>query len=242
MPESPTAQPTYRLRSVCVDYPTPAGPVAGARDITLDVPAVGMTVLAGPSGSGKSTLLRVLGLFERPDRGTVELDGTDVAGLSHRQRRTLRRERISLVFQNPVDNLLPQLSVNGNLRAAAESAGREHAPDTVLAELGLDGTGDWNVSALSGGQQQRLAFGCALARHTPVVLADEPTSQLDDDSAARVLDLLGQLAERDLTVVITSHDTRLIDLAARVAWLHDGALHSVGAPGDDGARKGNTAP
>ncbi|MCP2251504.1 putative ABC transport system ATP-binding protein [Prauserella aidingensis] len=226
MPESPTVTPAYRLRSVCVDYPTPAGPVAGARDVTLDIPATGMTVLAGPSGSGKSTLLRVLGLFERPDRGTVELDGTDLARLSHRRRRALRRDRISLVFQNPVENLLPQLSVAGNLRAAAESAGRN--PDElgdVLGELGLGGTGGWSVTALSGGQQQRLAFGCALARRTPVILADEPTSQLDDTSATRVLDVLRRLTDRSLTVVVTSHDGRLIDLATRVVRLRDGALH-----------------
>lgn len=226
MPESPTVTPAYRLRSVCVDYPTPAGPVAGARDVTLDIPATGMTVLAGPSGSGKSTLLRVLGLFERPDRGTVELDGTDLARLSHRRRRALRRDRISLVFQNPVENLLPQLSVTGNLHAAAESAGRNPDElDDVLGELGLDDTGGWSVTALSGGQQQRLAFGCALARRTPVILADEPTSQLDDTSAARVLDVLRRLTERDLTVVVTSHDSRLVDLATRVVRLRDGALH-----------------
>lgn len=239
MPESRNASPTYRLRSVCVDYPTPAGPVAGARDITLDIPASGMTVLAGPSGSGKSTLLRVLGLFERPDRGTVELDGTDLAALSHGRRRALRRDRISLVFQNPVENLLPQLSVTDNLRAAAESATRNDVPDGLLDELGLEGTGDWSVTALSGGQQQRLAFGCALARHTSVILADEPTSQLDDASATRVLDILHRLAERDLTVVVTSHDDRLIDLATRVVRLHDGALQNGGAPAETGPWKGD---
>ncbi|MCR3718194.1 MULTISPECIES: ABC transporter ATP-binding protein [Prauserella salsuginis group] len=243
MPESPTGRATYRLRSVCVDYATPAGPVAGARDITLDVPASGMTVLAGPSGSGKSTLLRVLGLVERPDRGTVELDGTDVAGLSHRRRRALRRDRISLVFQNPVDNLLPQLSVTGNLRAAAESAGHDHTTDDdILGELGLDGTGDWSVSALSGGQQQRLAFGCALARRTPVILADEPTSQLDDVSAERVLDVLRRLADHDLTIVVTSHDGRLIDLATHLVRLRDGALHDVPPAGDTRTPKGVDTP
>ncbi|GAA1193157.1 ABC transporter ATP-binding protein [Prauserella alba] len=238
MPESPTDHVTYRLRSVGVDYATPAGPVAGARDVTLDIPASGMTVLAGPSGSGKSTLLRVLGLVEHPDRGSVELDGTAVTGLSHRHRRALRRDRISLVFQNPVDNLLPQLSVTGNLRAAAESAGHRHADDDILGELGLAGTCDWNVSALSGGQQQRLAFGCALARRTPVILADEPTSQLDDVSAARVLDVLRRLAARDLTVVVTSHDGRLIELATHLVRLRDGALHDVTPPEGHDPRKG----
>ncbi|WP_083666072.1 ABC transporter ATP-binding protein [Saccharomonospora sp. CUA-673] len=214
----------FRLRSVGVEYVTPAGPVSGLRDVALDVARTGVTVLAGPSGSGKSTLLRLLGLVERPTTGTVAFDGTDVASLSHQRRRELRRRRLSLVFQNPLDNLLPALSVGENLHAAAESSDRDCVPEEILADLGLDGTAAWRIGALSGGQQQRLAFGCVLARGTDVVLSDEPTSQLDSASADLVLDTLRRLAGRGLTVVVTSHDPELIALGTHVVRLRDGAV------------------
>lgn len=220
-------KPIFSLRGIGVDYPTPAGTVTGVDDITLDVPARGLTVLAGPSGSGKSTLLRVLGLFEPPARGTLTFQGADVARLKHRQRRALRRHHLGLVFQHPADNLLGHLTVAGNLRAAAEAAGTQCTPDDILAQLGLHGTGDWKITALSGGQQQRLAFGCVLAARSTVILADEPTSQLDEASADLVLDTLQYLVDQDFAVLAASHDERLIDLGARVARLHKGTLEAV---------------
>ncbi|EWC59888.1 putative ABC transporter ATP-binding protein [Actinokineospora spheciospongiae] len=213
----------YEVRGVGVDYRTPAGVVSAVRGVDLDVPASGITVLAGPSGSGKSTLLRVLGLIDRPTAGTVVLDGADVGGLSHKRRRALRRDRIAMVFQAPPDNLIGHLSVGGNLRAAAESAGRE-TDLGVLEWLGIPGTRSWRVEALSGGQQQRLAFGCALARSPSVVLADEPTSQLDSASALLVLDVLTGLTERGVPVVAASHDSELVDRADRVVRLREGEV------------------
>lgn len=219
--------PIFRLREVGVDYRTPTGTVTGVDGVTLDVPRTGLTVLAGPSGSGKSTLLRVLGLFDRPARGELTFAGLDTGSLSHRRRRALRRDQLGLIFQHPADNLLRQLSVADNLRAAAQSAGHPCDPEFLLAPLGLSGTGQWRISALSGGQQQRLAFGCALARRSSVILADEPTSQLDDASADLVLDTLRYLVDQDFAVLVTSHDERLIQLGARVARLRDGRLEEV---------------
>ncbi|ROP42418.1 ABC transporter ATP-binding protein [Saccharothrix texasensis] len=213
-----------RLREVGVDYRTPAGAVTAVSDVTLDVPATGLTVLAGPSGSGKSTLLRVLSLVERPTRGGVELRGMGTARLSSGARRELRRRDIALVFQNPADNLLGHLDVGDNLRAAAQAAGRAVDVDEVLAQLGLPGTAAWKVAAMSGGQQQRLSFGCALARQATVVLADEPTSQLDASSADLVLETLADLARRGVPVVVASHDPRLIALADTRFDLRNGAL------------------
>ncbi|TVT09092.1 ATP-binding cassette domain-containing protein [Amycolatopsis bartoniae] len=210
-----------------MDYPTPAGTVTGLHDVSIDVPRTGITVFAGPSGSGKSTLLRVLGLFERPARGVLWFDGVDTGALRHSGRRALRREHLGLVFQNPAENLLDYLNVGDNLRAAAQSARRSCAPEEILARLGLGGTGDWHVSALSGGQQQRLAFGCAMARGSSVILADEPTSQLDEASADLVLDTLRSLAGQEFAVLVASHDDRLIDLGTRVARLRDGRLEGV---------------
>jgi putative ABC transport system ATP-binding protein len=220
-------KPIFSLRGIGVDYPTPAGLVTGVDDVSLDVPARGMTVLAGPSGSGKSTLLRVLGLFEQPARGTLTFQGADVRKLKHRERRALRRHHLGLVFQNPADNLLGYLTVAENLHAAAEAAGTECAADDILGQLGLHGTGSWKISALSGGQQQRLAFGCVLAARSTVILADEPTSQLDEASADLVLDTLRYLVDQDFAVLVASHDERLIDLGARVARLHKGALEGI---------------
>lgn len=247
------AETVLRLREVGVEYRTPAGSVTAVSEVSLDVPATGITVLAGPSGSGKSTLLRVLSLVERPTLGAVELRGRGTTGLSARARRALRRTEIALVFQNPGDNLIGHLTVGDNLRAAAqaarttpraarrtpqaaarttpEAAGttpravRTSPPvDQLLDQLGLPGTAGWKVSALSGGQQQRLAFGCALARGASVVLADEPTSQLDAASADLVLDTLRDLAARGIPVVVASHDPRLIALADTRFDLRNGAL------------------
>ncbi|NUT99129.1 MAG: ATP-binding cassette domain-containing protein [Saccharothrix sp.] len=218
------AETVLRLREVGVTYRTPAGSVTAVSDVSLVVPAGGITVLAGPSGSGKSTLLRVLSLVERPTLGAVELHGRGTTGLSSRARRALRRTEIALVFQNPGDNLIGHLDVGANLRAAAAAAGRTCAVDELLDQLGLPGTAGWKVSALSGGQQQRLAFGCALARGAAVVLADEPTSQLDAVSADLVLDTLRDLAARGVPVVVASHDPRLIALAHTRYDLRNGAL------------------
>ncbi|GAB2996928.1 ATP-binding cassette domain-containing protein [Amycolatopsis acidiphila] len=221
------ADTVFELDRVGVDYPTPAGTVTGLHDVSLAVPRSGITVFAGPSGSGKSTLLRVLGLFERPARGTLRFDGVDTGALRHAGRRALRREHLGLVFQNPSENLLDYLSVADNLRAAAQAARRGCEPERILEQLGLGGTGEWAVPALSGGQQQRLAFGCALARGSSVILADEPTSQLDEASADLVLDTLRYLAEQDFAVLVASHDDRLVDLGTRIARLRGGRLEGV---------------
>ncbi|MCP3803737.1 ATP-binding cassette domain-containing protein [Allokutzneria sp. A3M-2-11 16] len=213
------------LRGVRVDYPTPSGPVTAVDDVHLTVPRRGLTVLAGPSGSGKSTLLRMLGLVEQPTAGTVFYGGEAVTGLPHRRLRRLRRDRVVMIFQNPAENLFDYLTVGENLLAAAQLAGRSSAPPDLLARLGLPGTEDWRTSALSGGQQQRLAFACALATGAEVLLADEPTSQLDARSATLVLETLAELATWDVTVVTASHDDRLIELGEPVVRLRDGRIH-----------------
>ncbi|GLY65011.1 ABC transporter ATP-binding protein [Amycolatopsis taiwanensis] len=217
----------FELAGIGVDYHTPADTVTAINDVTMTVPETGITVFAGPSGSGKSTLLRVLGLLEPPTRGTLRFDGVDTGALPHSGRRALRRERLGLVFQTPTENLLEYLTVAENLVAAAQLARRTCRPDEILDRLGLGGTGGWRISALSGGQQQRLAFGCALARGCSVLLADEPTSQLDEASADLVLDTMRYLADEGFTVIAVSHDDRLIEIGTRVARMHDGRLDGI---------------
>ncbi|GAA3058938.1 ABC transporter ATP-binding protein [Actinokineospora globicatena] len=221
--------PLYELRDAHVRYRTPAGEVSAVAGVSFDVAARGVTVLAGPSGSGKSTLLRVLGLIDRHTSGSVAWQGRDIGRLTHRARRAVRRDRIAVVFQAPPDNLIGHLTVAGNLTAAAQSAGRPAADPAILDWLGIPGTGTWRVSALSGGQQQRLAFGCALARSPAVILADEPTSQLDAASAALVLDVVRRLADRGVAVVAASHDPDLVAIGDRVVRLREGHIEEVAA-------------
>ena len=227
------SRPAFAVRGVRHVYRTPSGSVTALDGVDIDVPAGELTVLAGPSGSGKSTLLRILGLVERPTAGRVEQHGRQTAHLSDRERRT-RRRRVHLVFQQPIDNLLGYLSVADNLRAAAQLA-RAPAPDLgMLDRLGLPGTARWPMPALSGGQQQRLALLTALAARAEVVLADEPTSQLDEDSGQLVVRTLLDLVQLGITVVVASHDNAVLRIAPRVVRLLDGRVLSGGAAPDAG--------
>ncbi|MFC0109972.1 ABC transporter ATP-binding protein [Kibdelosporangium aridum] len=210
----------YSVRDVVHRYRTPSGDVTAVNQATFDIPADGLTVLAGPSGSGKSTLLRLLGMLERPTVGELTLHGNDTTKLTERSRRALRR-KVHLIFQNPVDNLFGYLTVRQNLKAAAELAAAKDPDIGMLDRLGLPGTADWAISALSGGQQQRLAFLTALAANAKVVLADEPTSQLDAKSARLVIETMQDLVNLGVTVVAASHDDAVLDVAARVYRLGD---------------------
>lgn len=218
----------FSVRNVRHRYRTPSGDVTALAQVDLDVPVGQLTVLAGPSGSGKSTLLRLLGLIERPTEGRIQYQGRQTAGLRDRERRALRR-RVQLVAQEPSHNLFGYLTVAENLLTAAQLA-KVPRPDLgILDRLGLPGTAAWAIPALSGGQQQRLALLTVLAARAQVVLADEPTSQLDEESAGLVVRTLRDLVDLGVTVVAASHDDAVLEVADHVVRLLDGRVIDGGA-------------
>jgi putative ABC transport system ATP-binding protein len=198
------------------------------REVDLGVAAGEIVVLLGRSGSGKSTLLNLVSGIDQPTSGTVRVEGVDVAALSETARTLLRRRRIGFIFQ--FFNLIPTLTVEENLRLPLEligvdgAAGRARALD-LLGEVGLADRAASFPDRLSGGEQQRVAVARALVHDPALVLADEPTGNLDAESARQVLRLLAGLARRaGKTVIAASHSDEVAALADRVLTLSDGRL------------------
>ena len=185
-------------------------------------------VLLGRSGSGKSTLLNLLSGIDLASSGQVVVEGRDLATLTEQQRTLLRRERIGFIFQ--AFNLLPTLTVGENVRLPLElnrhERGRAHARAASLLErVGLQGREDSFPDRLSGGEQQRVAVARALAHAPPLLLADEPTGNLDEDTGRRVLDLLEELTRQDgACALVVTHDPTLVSRADRVLVLEHGTL------------------
>ena len=224
-PERSVASLGLRAEHVDVDYRSADRVVAGLRDVSVAFQPGQLTVLSGPSGSGKSSLLRVLGLLDVPTRGRIVLDGLDSTRLGARQRRLLRASRIAYVHQQPVSNLLEDLRAGQHI-AFGRHVARCAAVDThrALAEYRLDHVHDSQVTDLSGGEQQRLAFALAAAREPAVILADEPTAQLDRHNARDLIAVLRNLVGNDVTAVIASHDPEVLAAADVVVHLRDGEV------------------
>jgi putative ABC transport system ATP-binding protein len=183
------------------------------------------TALVGPSGSGKTTLLRLLACLDRADEGTVRLDGTEVTGLSGRRRARLRRHRLGIVFQSPPDNLLPYLTVREHLRLGAQLRGvPDEDPQELLAALSLSKRAGHRPAELSGGEQQRVAIAFAAVGRPALLLADEPTGQLDHVAAATVLDAFRALTDLGVTVIAATHDPAVSAAADRVVTMRDGLI------------------
>jgi putative ABC transport system ATP-binding protein len=185
-------------------------------------------VLLGRSGSGKSTLLNLLSGIDLPSRGTVRIEGRDLVALSEHQRTLLRRERIGFIFQ--AFNLLPTLTVEENILLPLELTGRERLKSRervreLLETVGLGNRADSFPDRLSGGEQQRVAVARALAHAPPLLLADEPTGNLDEQTGRKVLDLLEGLTRREnACALVVTHDPGLVSRADRVLALEAGRL------------------
>lgn len=210
---------TYRTDSV----ETPA-----LRGVSLQVVRQEFAAVAGPSGSGKSTLLHLLGGLDRPTNGEIFLEGVAMSGLSRDQLARLRLERIGFVFQDY--NLIPVLTVIENAAFVLELRGVDHKTRTqqaraVLSELGIEKYAAQFPHRLSGGEQQRVAIARAVAAQPAIVLADEPTANLDTEASLGLIDLMRQLNERKgATFLFATHDSRLLDRVRRVITLVDGRI------------------
>ncbi len=202
--------------------------VEAVNDVSMTIEPGEFVVLAGPSGSGKTTLLNLLGGLTRPTDGKVWIDGTDITELTERELARLRLERLGFVFQ--AYNLLPVLTALENaeftllLRDVPPEERREKV-EKLFERIGMAGLEDRRPGKLSGGQQQRVAVARAVVGQPALVLADEPTANLDTTTSTALIDLMAEL-NRDLgtTFVFATHDTRLMDRARRVVRLVDGAI------------------
>ena len=219
-----------RVEDLSQTYVLPTGAVPALADVHLDVPAQQLTVVAGPSGSGKSTLLRILGLVEAAGSGRVEVAGQRVDEASDRVRRRLRRRHIAFVFQRPLDNLVDDLDATEQLELAARLRGDGGGPAdlSILEVLGLAHRATARTRTLSGGEQQRLALAAAFASRPSLIVADEPTAQLDRAAATRVIDALAALRDLGATVVVSSHDAAVVGAADQVVRLASGRVVEPG--------------
>lgn len=198
--------------------------------VSFDAGEGEILLIMGPSGSGKTTLLTMLGGLLRPTSGRVMLDGIDIAAMARSGLPRVRREHVGFVFQS--FNLLDSLSAIENVEVALNVAGiggreaHERARE-LLVEAGLESRLDFRARDLSGGEKQRVSIARALANRPRLLLADEPTANLDSRNGHEVMALLRGLAKQEgRTVVVVSHDARLLDIADRVLWMEDGRLQS----------------
>jgi putative ABC transport system ATP-binding protein len=216
---------THDLRR---SYAQGALTVHALQGVDLTVEAGEFVALMGPSGSGKTTLLNLIGGLDLPTSGRVEVDGRDISSLSPADLGLLRLQRIGFVFQ--AYNLIPVLSARENaelvlLLQGASPERRTARIDTVLAQVGLAGMGHRRPSELSGGQQQRVAVARAIAGEPALVLADEPTANLDSKTGTELVDLMRHLnEEQGVTFVFATHDPKVEERARRVVWMEDGKV------------------
>ncbi|MFJ9442217.1 ABC transporter ATP-binding protein [Kitasatospora sp. NPDC101235] len=202
--------------------------VHALRGVSFSVGRGQLTALKGRSGSGKTTLLNLVGGLDTPTGGSIALDGIDLAGLDEDGRLALRRERIGFVFQS--FGLIPMLTAAENVGVPmrlrkAPAAEREERAHTLLALVGLADHANQRPGELSGGQQQRVAIARALANEPSLIIADEPTGQLDSETGRSIMELLRAVVRSEgVTVLVATHDPTLMELADRVIEVRDGRI------------------
>jgi len=215
--------PAAVLTGVTRSFP----PVVALRDVSLTVDRGDYISIMGPSGSGKSTLLNILGLLDRPTGGEYELDGISTTGLSEKQRAVVRGTRIGFVFQ--AFHLLPNLTTVTNVMlgmgySGIPRAGRRALADQALMRIGIGHRAQYYPRTLSGGERQRVAIARAMVGEPEILLADEPTGNLDESSAADIMEVFDSLNEQGLTIIVVTHNIMVADCAHKRLVMRDGRL------------------
>jgi len=219
---------TVQCVGVHKKYPLGKTEVTALNGVSTDIASSVLTVLAGPSGSGKSTLLNLIGLIDCPSEGTIHINGTDMGSLMESARTTLRKDMIGFIFQQ--FHLIPVLTAYENVEYPLSLINISKKEKNERIEMLLHRVGMWEFrhhrpAQLSGGQQQRVSIARALVKRPAMVLADEPTANLDSHNGAVVIELLKELShENDTACIIASHDPIVIGLGDRVILLHDGQI------------------
>ena len=227
-PDVGAPTPLYRLRGVERRYERGGVQVLAVHDLDLDITAGEFVSVEGPSGSGKTTLLQLLGALDAPTAGSIAFDGRELGASSDRALTDIRARHVGFVFQQ--FNLIPTLTAGENIAVAMEPLGtrreeRQARAAELPAEVGLSSRAEHLPSRLSGGEQQRVAIARALANRPRVIVADEPTGNLDSKNAADVMGLLGRLQEQTgVTVVVATHDPEVAGQSRRRIHMRDGDL------------------
>ncbi|MFC8674954.1 ABC transporter ATP-binding protein [Streptomyces griseorubiginosus] len=221
-------QTMVRVEDIHRSFGEGAGAVHALRGVSFEVPRGELVALKGRSGSGKTTLLNIVGGLDRPDRGRVEIDGVDLAGLDEDGLLALRRDRIGFVFQSfgliPILTAAENVGVPMRLRRM-DARAREERVELLLSLVGLSDHAKQRPGELSGGQQQRVAIARALANNPSLLVADEPTGQLDAETGHSVMELLRAVVRSEnVTALVATHDATLLDLADRVLEVGDGEI------------------
>ena len=220
--------PLVKLEGVSRSYEVGSHPVLAIRQLDLSIPKGSLVAVHGRSGSGKTTLLNLIGGLDKPTSGKVWLDGADVAEMNESALADVRRTKIGFIFQ--AFGLIPILDARENVQIPLRLVGmpaseRVQRSEVLLDLVGLGDRGRHRPHELSGGEQQRVAIARALANSPQLLLADEPTGQLDSRTGRTIMNLLHELVlSEDVTAIVATHDAALIDIADRVLELKDGVV------------------
>jgi putative ABC transport system ATP-binding protein len=221
-----------QLQSISKKYQMGEVSVTALDDVSLEITPGEFVVVLGPSGSGKSTLLNMISGLDNPTSGTVIVNGKNISALNQRQQFAYRRETVSFIFQT--FNLFPALTALENVQFAVDmknhSQNSEETAAQVLADVGLGQRLNHFPHELSGGEQQRVAIARALATGNPILLADEPTGELDFKTGVQILQLLQRQADAGKTVIVVTHNREISRIADRVIELSSGRVISDGMP------------
>ena len=222
-----TTQAYIQIRDLCKVYNLGETQVVALTGVTLDIAKNTFTVIMGPSGSGKSTLLYLLGGLDWPSSGNISVDGDEIAKMDENALADYRQKKVGFIFQsfNLISSMAAEENVAFPLRFAGVSASerRRRATD-LLGQVGLQDRVGHKPTELSGGQQQRVAVARALVNDPPLILADEPTGNLDSASGFAIMELLSELHKLGKTVVVVSHDQRMIQFATHTIYILDGNI------------------